>query len=153
MACAQATKSLHTGRVKITHINFAILNSHIIVVFLRFIRNTYFYVVKQKLKITVLAFFKQENCYNKMISVRKSYLSKSFKKQKAITCPKCLEISWLLTKTLKESYDHLYQQTALLKIIYILDFRVEISFIPNGKPFDFNKASFTYSHIFKFSIE
>ena len=38
------------------------------------------------LKIPVLTFFKQENRYNEMISVRKSYISKSAKKQKTITC-------------------------------------------------------------------
>ena len=40
---------------------FAILNSHVTVTYLRFIKNTYFYVVKQKnKKIAVLTFFKQK---------------------------------------------------------------------------------------------
>ena len=38
------------------------------------------------LKIPVLTFFKQENRCNEMISVRKSYISKSAKKQKTIAC-------------------------------------------------------------------
>ena len=33
----------------------------------------------EELKIAVLAFFKQENLYNKMASLRKSYISKSAK--------------------------------------------------------------------------
>ena len=31
-----------------THINFAMSNSHVTVTYLRFIKNSYFYVVKQK---------------------------------------------------------------------------------------------------------
>ena len=34
---------------------------------------------------TVLAYFKQKNCYNKVTSVRKSYISKSVKKYKTFT--------------------------------------------------------------------
>ena len=43
--------------------NFSILNSQVTVIDLRFIKNTYFHAVsrKIKLKITVLAFLKQEN--------------------------------------------------------------------------------------------
>ena len=36
------------GQLKFTHINFAILNSHVTVVYVRYIRSTYFYVVEQK---------------------------------------------------------------------------------------------------------
>ena len=36
----------------------------------------------EKLKIAALAFFRQENGYNKMKFVRKSYISKPVKKQK-----------------------------------------------------------------------
>ena len=35
-------------QLKITHVKFAILNSHVTVTYLRFIKNTYFYAVKQK---------------------------------------------------------------------------------------------------------
>ena len=35
-------------KLKLTHINFAILNSHVIVIYLRFIKSIYFYGVKQK---------------------------------------------------------------------------------------------------------
>ena len=48
--CTQAIKQekVHIwGQLKLTYINFAILNSHVIVLYLRFIKNTYFYVVKQ----------------------------------------------------------------------------------------------------------
>ena len=36
------------GELKLNHKNFTILNSHVTVIYLRFIKNTYFYVVKQK---------------------------------------------------------------------------------------------------------
>ena len=35
-------------QLKITDVKFAILNSHVTVTYLRFIKNTYFYAVKQK---------------------------------------------------------------------------------------------------------
>ena len=47
-----------------------------------------------------MGFFKGENCYNKMTSVRKSCISKSVKKYYLL---KSLEISWFLGKNLKES--------------------------------------------------
>ena len=56
-----------------------------------------------------------------------------------------------MKKTLKESFYHLYQHTVLLKIIYIRDFRVDISFTHKGKAFDFKKASFKY-HGFSVAI-
>ena len=62
-----------------------------------------------------------------------------------------MEISWLLKKNLKEGFYHLYQHTVLLKIIYICDFRVEISFMHKVKAFDFKKASFKY-HGFSVAI-
>ena len=60
----RARKCLHTGTVKIDLHIFSILNTHVTVISKRFIKNTYLYAVKQKLKIAVLA------------SVRKSYISK-----------------------------------------------------------------------------
>ena len=36
------------GQLQITHTDFAILISHVTVVHIRFIKSTYFYVVKQK---------------------------------------------------------------------------------------------------------
>ena len=57
--------------------------------YLRFIENTYFYVLKLMLKIesSSTVFFKQENRFNKMTSaVKKFSISKSVKKQKLITC-------------------------------------------------------------------
>ena len=36
------------GQLKMTHINFAILNSNVTVIYLKFIKNTHFYEVKQK---------------------------------------------------------------------------------------------------------
>ena len=77
----------------------------------------------KKSSVAVLAFFKQENLviYSKMTFVGKSacyeikdsYLLKSS------------EISWLLTKNLKESYYHIAD--SFIKNKY--DFRIEISFM------------------------
>ena len=44
------------AELKFTHIDFAILNSDVTVIYLRFIKNTYFYVVKQK-KVAIFGFF------------------------------------------------------------------------------------------------
>ena len=59
----QAKKGLHTGTIKIDPYNASISNSHITIIYLTFIKNTYFnlYWKTEKLKINVLAFFKQEN--------------------------------------------------------------------------------------------
>ena len=79
-------QSLHytQGLLKLAHINFAILNiiaMQQLNIQLRFIKNIYFYVVKQKnRKQLYWLFFKQENCYNKITYARKSYISKSVKK-------------------------------------------------------------------------
>ena len=39
--------------LELTHINFALLNSHVTVIYLRFIKTTNCYVVKQKSKMAV----------------------------------------------------------------------------------------------------
>ena len=44
------------AELKFTYIDFAILNSDVTVIYLRFIKNTYFYVVKQK-KVAIFGFF------------------------------------------------------------------------------------------------
>ena len=38
----------YEGQLKLTHINLAVLNIHVTVTYLRFIKNTYFYAVKEK---------------------------------------------------------------------------------------------------------
>ena len=43
----QAKRSTE-GQLKMTHIQFAILNSNVTVIYLRSIKNTYFYPVKQE---------------------------------------------------------------------------------------------------------
>ena len=74
-------------KLKLTHINFAILNSCVIIKHLRFIKNNYFYVVKQKnWKKLYWLLFKEENLYNKMTFVRNNYIPKSVYKQKTIIC-------------------------------------------------------------------
>ena len=40
-------------KLKMTHINFVTLNSHVTVIYVRFIKSTYFYVVKLKNRKTV----------------------------------------------------------------------------------------------------
>ena len=77
-----------------------------------------------------------------MTSVRKSYISKSFQKIENYYLLKSLKISWLLTKNLKQSYYHLYQQTVLLKIIYIKTLESKFLLWLNGILFDFKKTSF-----------
>ena len=67
-------------QLKFTHINFNILNSYITVIYLRLIKNTYFYAVKQKTWKWLYWLFSSRKTYNKIASVRKSYISKSFKK-------------------------------------------------------------------------
>ena len=78
----------------------------------------------KKLKITVLDFFMQEKCYNKMTSVRKSYISKPFKKYRTENyyVLKNLEISWLLTKNLKGNYyiTYIRRQIFLDMFLYFL---------------------------------
>lgn len=59
-----------------TYRDFAILNSHVTVIYLGFIKNTYFYEVKQKLV--------KKN-------VRKSCIFKSVKKIQATTCRKVVK--------------------------------------------------------------
>ena len=76
--CTQAIKQAKVytlGQLQLTQLNFAILNSHVAVVYLRFIKRTYFYLAK--LKIAVLAFFKQENCCS-------GYQSNHYKRGKAV---------------------------------------------------------------------
>ena len=86
MQAIKQEKIYTQGQLKLTHINFVILNSYVRVIYLRFIKKHLFLGGKtEKSKIGVLAFFKRENCYNKMTSVRKSYISKPVKKQKTIT--------------------------------------------------------------------
>ena len=67
-------EGLHS-ELKVTCVDFATLNSHLKVIYLRFIKSTNFYVVKQKKTqngsifpaiypyIYDVPFFKEENCY------------------------------------------------------------------------------------------
>ena len=48
------------GKLKLININFTILNSHVTVVYLRFL--VFFCGKTEKLETAVLAFFEQENC-------------------------------------------------------------------------------------------
>ena len=43
------------GQLKLTNINLAILNSNVTVIYLRFIKNSYFYAIKQTKKIKLIA--------------------------------------------------------------------------------------------------
>ena len=84
---------------------------------------------RDKFKNIVLAFFNPENCFNKMISVRKPYI-----------LLKNLEICWLFDKESYKSYYHLRRQTALLKIIYIYDFRMKFLLCLKWKTFWLQKS-------------
>ena len=53
----QARKGLHAWRVKIDPHKFVISNSHVTVIYLRFIKNSYFYAVKRKIENTCTDFF------------------------------------------------------------------------------------------------
>ena len=46
-----------TVKLKLTHINFVTLNSHVTVIYVRFIKSTYFYVVKLKNRKSCISFF------------------------------------------------------------------------------------------------
>ena len=129
--CTQAIKQekiYKQGQLKLPHINFAILNSHVTIIYLRFIKSIYFYVVKQKnrkqqywlfscRKTVTIKLHLSENCtFQNLVKIENYYLLKS------------LEISWLFTKNLKESY---YQISAdsFIKNNTAYDFRVGICFM------------------------
>ena len=105
------------GQLKLTHIDFVILNSYVKVISLRFVKNTYFYVFKSiKFGNSCIDLFeKRKPTIYKMTSVRKPYTFQNLLKN--IT----------LLPAEKFGNINLYQQTVLLKIIY--DFRIEISFM------------------------
>ena len=88
------------GQLKLIHIVFAILNSHIRVIYLRFVRNTYFYVAKQKNWKFLYWLFSSKKTVNKMTSVRKSYIFKISSKVGNFYQLKSLEISWLMLLSL-----------------------------------------------------
>ena len=95
-------------QLKLTHINFVVLNSYE-VIYLRFIKKTYFWAVKNlNVKIAVSAFFKEENLLWNGICQKIVYISKPVKNVKLLPAEKFGNIN-------------LYQQTVLLKTIY--DFR------------------------------
>ena len=90
------------GQLKMTHINFVMLDSYVKVIYSRFVKNTYFQGVKNiKLGNSCIGFFQ------------------------AIK----LTIYKTLLPAEKFGNINLHQQTVILKIIY--DFRIEISFMEN----------------------
>ena len=112
------------GLLKLTHINFVILNSYVKVIYLSFVKNTYFQAVENiKFGNSCIGFFQTRILYIKMTSVRKSYSYISKNLLKNVT---------LLPAEMFENIN-LNQQTVLLKIIY--DFRTEISFMEIQKFF------------------
>ena len=126
-------------QLKLIHINVSTLNSHITIIYLRFIKNNYLYTVKQKNWKQLYWIFSNKKIYNKMTSARKSYISKSFQS---------LEISWLLTKNLKQSY---YRSAdSFIENNLYNDFRVKIILWLSGKLFISKKTSFQY---YRFSVE
>ena len=56
-------KAYTKGQLKLTHIEFAILNSHVTGKYLRLIRKHFFlFQYNKKMKITISALFKSDNC-------------------------------------------------------------------------------------------
>ena len=106
------------GMLKLTHIDFVILNSYVKVISLRFVKSTYFYVFKSiKIGKSCIDLFEtRKPTICKMTAVRKSYTFQNLLKN--IT----------LLPAGKFGNINLYQQTVLLKIIY---FRIEVSFMEN----------------------
>ena len=79
-----------------THTNFTILNSHVTVIYLRFIKSTNFYAVKQKhvkwLYFFLLFILSSEKTVSKIKwLLPESYISKSVKMVESITCRKDLK--------------------------------------------------------------
>ena len=81
---------------------------------------------------------------------------KIFKKIENQYLLKILEISWLLTNNLKESYNHLlykfYNIISFIKNNLMNDFRVEISLMPKWKIFWFQKSFIQTLWIFRCNI-
>ena len=99
------------------------LNSHVIVTFKIYQKPLFLCGKTEKLKIVVLVFVSKKNVIinNKMASENLTFQN-LLKSRKLLPAEKFGNI--LAFKNVKESYYHLYQQTVLLKIIYL--FRVEI---------------------------
>ena len=87
-----------------TYINFAILNSHVKVIYLRFTKSTNFYVVKEKnlkwlyvptyLSLYVrCVFFEAQKCLKRLLS--ESYILKSIKRIEVLPAEKFGNIYWL----------------------------------------------------------
>ena len=108
-------------QLKLTHINFVILNSYVKVIYLRFVKNTFFQAVKN---------IKFGNSCNGFFQTRKLTIYKITSVRKSYTFQNLLKDVTLLPAE-KFQNINLYQQTVLLKIIY--DFRIEISFMEKQK--------------------
>ena len=96
------------------------------------------------MKIVVLAFFKQENCYHEMTSVRKSYISKSVKKWKTITGRKVWNIltfdrEFTMTKLL-----WLISAGSFIKNFLYMTLGLKFLLCLNGKFFDFKNTPSRY---------
>ena len=71
----------------------------------------------EKLKIAVLAFFKQENCYNKMKNLSENITFQNLLKNRKLLPAEKFGNILTFDKESKRKSNHLYQQTDLLKII------------------------------------
>ena len=76
----QAKKVLHIGTVKNDPHNFAILNSHVTVMILRFIKNTFFNVVKQKKTVTIKWHLSENLTFQNLLKNRKLLSAEKFGK-------------------------------------------------------------------------
>ena len=109
-------EGVHQRQLKMTHINFAILNNHVTVMSLTFIKNTYFYTVKKKkLKIAVFHIIYTRWLFSSNRTVSKiEWRSENLTFQnlfKICYLQKSFEISWLLTKNLTQRATNSYVST------------------------------------------
>ena len=86
-----------------------------------------------------MAFFKQENCYSKITSVRKNlHLSKSFKNKKLLAAENVGNILAFDKESKRKLLSHI-SADSFIKNNIAYSFRVEISFMSKWKTFWFQK--------------
>ena len=136
-----SSKKVYTQwQLKFAHIIFLILNSHVTVTYLSFIKNSYFYAVKQKNWKWLYWFFcKQDNCWNKMTSVRKSYCSKYVKKLLPAE-----RYGNILTFDKESKRESVISADSFVKNNLNMNLGLKFLLCLNGKFFNFQKTPFRY---------
>ena len=91
-----------------------------------------------------MAFFKQENCYSKITSVRKNlHLSKSFKNRKLLAAENVGNILAFDKESKRKLLSHI-SADSFIKNNIAYNFRIEFLLCLNRKFFDFKKTSLRY---------